>query len=791
MVVITRAIWQSRSSADLLQRHKEVYMKNGKKLMSVLIAVIMLVAMLPASVFAQEVKMVRSKDSVGTVEAFGNDLYRFGTGLDLKAAGGFRDGESYTLSGIPDNVEITVDGVVQVPVDGTLSVPAGSTVVVSPAKDYVIRSFAVYEAVSGDEDPVVVLSADDVWGDGSGYQMLLDADATAYGDVIPVSGPLTTSGDAPAEVYKEFEYTIPKNADGSCSTTNIVSGGSEEITIPAGVYDWMITNPTPDDCVWIASESGDVPGRYDDFEFEAGRTYEFHVALNGNNDGVFFSMSGEVEFTYADGSCTFVMPASDAEMMCTVKEIVYYDHWDFEDTDAIEDWGVLDNDGDGYGWDYVNADGYEDYYHSATHIMMSYSYYSGQALEPDNWLISGPVIVPEESPKLSMWIKAYSSSYPDEVVGVYVARDLSSTEDFVQVGNDFTTDASWQECVVDLQDYAGEIVYFAIRHYNCYDQYAVLLDDVSIYSGEMPDPGIWDFEEAADLNGWTFVDADGDGYNWYRLVGDGMVTYSGTGVLTSASYLSEALFPDNWAITPAVEVPTVDPALSFYVVGQDPSWAAEHLKVYIGDSTDIDSMVCISGDDDIVATPDVEHYVFDLSDYAGQTKYFAFRHYNTTDMFRINIDDVEILGEGSVEPGDDVSVVPYPASAFTEGTDYSVEGNVVTVTHAVPCRVGYLDGYNYVAIPAVAVDGQENTYSFTVPEGVEEVILVVRGDSNLDGMFTNGDITFAKAASLGRPNAVITAEGAFAIDMNGDGAFSNNDITLAKAVSLGRVDNVW
>ena len=30
----------------------------------------------------------------------------------------------------------------------------------------------------------VTLTADDVWGNGTGYQMLLDADATAYGTVI-------------------------------------------------------------------------------------------------------------------------------------------------------------------------------------------------------------------------------------------------------------------------------------------------------------------------------------------------------------------------------------------------------------------------------------------------------------------------------------------------------------------------------------------------------------------------------------------------------------------------------
>ena len=130
----------------------------------------------------------------------------------------------------------------------------------------------------------IILEAHDVWEDGSGYQLLLDADHNTYGTVIPTSGPLTSSGDAPASVYAEFEYTVPVNADGSLTTTNIVMDGSATITIPAGTYDFRITNPTPGDKVWIAGEGID-PTRGDDYEFLDGRTYHFLMARNGNNDG--------------------------------------------------------------------------------------------------------------------------------------------------------------------------------------------------------------------------------------------------------------------------------------------------------------------------------------------------------------------------------------------------------------------------------------------------------------------------------------------------------------------------
>ena len=77
----------------------------------------------------------------------------------------------------------------------------------------------------------VTLTAGDVWQDGTGYQMLLDADATAYGTIIPETGGLNTSGDVPAETYAEFEYKIPENADGALATANIVINSSVTITI--------------------------------------------------------------------------------------------------------------------------------------------------------------------------------------------------------------------------------------------------------------------------------------------------------------------------------------------------------------------------------------------------------------------------------------------------------------------------------------------------------------------------------------------------------------------------------
>ena len=52
----------------------------------------------------------------------------------------------------------------------------------------------------------IILEAHNVWGDGSGYQMLLDADHNLYGDKIPEKGALWDNANPPADLYNSFEY---------------------------------------------------------------------------------------------------------------------------------------------------------------------------------------------------------------------------------------------------------------------------------------------------------------------------------------------------------------------------------------------------------------------------------------------------------------------------------------------------------------------------------------------------------------------------------------------------------
>ena len=146
----------------------------------------------------------------------------------------------------------------------------------------------------------IIFEAHDVWGDGSGYQMLFDADANTYGTLwnanhyIFVDGEQYTGGDLPTTYYDEFEYKIPEGANGALSDTiNVVIDDIVTFTIPAGTYDYVILNPTPGDRFYIAADNGQVPCAGDDFEFKPGVTYHFTMQRFGSGDGAAFELIQE------------------------------------------------------------------------------------------------------------------------------------------------------------------------------------------------------------------------------------------------------------------------------------------------------------------------------------------------------------------------------------------------------------------------------------------------------------------------------------------------------------------
>ena len=349
----------------------------------------------------------------------------------------------------------------------------------------------------------VTLTAGDVWQDGSGYQMLLDEDAIAYGTIIPEQGGLTTSGDASADVYAEFEYKIPENADGALTTTNMVMNSSVTILIPAGVYDWCITNPTPGDRMWIASANGSIGGRYDDFEFVSGAAYEFVVSLGGQNDQVDLIIDDPtapaiptdvtVNAVSADGTTATVawVPGENnatwnLRWRPWVDPALMNKLWDLPmdgyEAQLDEGFMIYDADGDGNGWGLAYSDD------AQTDLCFTSASYSGGALSPDNWLFT-PAVGLGGTLKFDTW--NYSSSYPDKIM-VYVCDnpDWESVDEFVAVSEFIQPGTTAQSVEIDLSDYEGMGV-IAFRHYDCTDQWRIYVDNIAVEIPGAQEPAEW------------------------------------------------------------------------------------------------------------------------------------------------------------------------------------------------------------------------------------------------------------------------------------------------------------
>ncbi|MBR5409337.1 MAG: choice-of-anchor J domain-containing protein [Clostridia bacterium] len=374
---------------------------------------------------------------------------------------------------------------------------------------------------------------------------------------------------------------------------------------------------------------------------------------------------GAVDEALHDAFCCPVVPP---EVSATVS-------WDFE-TDPIENgWSFTDLDGDGHNWGWYYGTTPTMQTNSGVGSIYSYSYDSDSSspLDPDNWAVSPAVEIPAGG-SLSFLVCGQDASWADEHYQVYVGEG-GALADLVPVSDVLVATGDFENIVIDLSEWAGKSVHIGFRHYDVTDMFALVIDDVSVGTmGETPERtdhtfgdegndrfvcqncGYFDlarlnaspcgdfdfyenFETDPEEKGWTFTDADGDGYNWYWLSNPSLKSHSGYGHLTSASYAGGILYPDNYASSPLFTV-SEGATLTFWAVGQDPSFAEENFAVYLEGE---DSLIPISGE--LTSAADYRSFSYDLSDYAGMTTRLVFRHYDVYDMFRINLDDVAVYTE--------------------------------------------------------------------------------------------------------------------------------------------------
>ena len=240
-----------------------------------------------------------------------------------------------------------------------------------------------------------------------------------------------------------------------------------------------------------------------------------------------------------------------------------------------------------------------------------------------------------------------------------------------------------------------------------------------------------DFED--DPQGWTFIDADGDGFVFgiYAAGGmnpDGSVNNTGTNAsLTSFSYNNDygALTPDNYAFMPKIKV-LPNAKMTFFAAGFDPSYAAERFGVAVAfaDGTDITTLMTWT------TSHPYSQYEIDLSAYAGQEIYLGFRHCSTVANYALCIDNITVTN--AVWSGTTSETYAYYIYRSTDGSNYEMIGmadgdsvsyddNDITSTtfYYQVTAINTIPGGSCESEPALATDGIHN-FVVVGTDGLEE-----------------------------------------------------------------------
>lgn len=168
--------------------------------------------------------------------------------------------------------------------------------------------------------------------------------------------------------------------------------------------------------------------------------------------------------------------------------------YDFEN--GWQGWQVIDADGDGYTWNrFYSQEGHN----GSVYIMGSESYRNDiGVLYPDNYLVSPQRYSISNGARISFYVCAQDADYPAEHYGVAVStQSTPDSDDFVTIwegtlsakiksggkirGN--RTQGTWYWKTIDLSAYAGQNIWIAIRHFNCYDEFMIDVDDITIVTG--------------------------------------------------------------------------------------------------------------------------------------------------------------------------------------------------------------------------------------------------------------------------------------------------------------------
>ena len=115
------------------------------------------------------------------------------------------------------------------------------------------------------------------------------------------------------------------------------------------------------------------------------------------------------------------------------------------------------------------------------------------SVHPDNYLVSPRILL---GGSVTFWATNVESGYAEHFAVTVSTNGNTDANDFTNIqewtlaakaertGNTRSLEnGTWYEYTVDLSEYVGW-GYVAIRHFDCYDQWLLCVDDITIVEGE-------------------------------------------------------------------------------------------------------------------------------------------------------------------------------------------------------------------------------------------------------------------------------------------------------------------
>ena len=145
------------------------------------------------------------------------------------------------------------------------------------------------------------------------------------------------------------------------------------------------------------------------------------------------------------------------------------------------------------------------------------------------------------------------------------------------------------------------------------------------------------FDDGALPDCWTIMDADGDGNCWDVIL-EPSFAHNGDGMIISGIWGTQT---DNWLVTPAITIPQ-NAILSFWAIVLNSGNVMDTYSIYVATNNSDSAFLATTPMATGETTGTWERKLIDLSPFAGQTVYIAFRHNETNDWYYLGLDDIEV-----------------------------------------------------------------------------------------------------------------------------------------------------